>query len=589
MLPNWQSYVELPEWATEFRPHQIEAIEALYRGFEDRKVMFLDAPTGAGKTLIGETMRQLASLTWDSKSGLYACTTKTLQDQVMHDFPYAQLIKGRGNYSTYDEEDRFDALGARRLTAGMCTKKGIPSDQFPVCDQCEFAPADLRENQGHGGAHEVQTLLHCHHCHPWQYCPYEVAKYDALHSPFVVANTAYLLTEANRVGRFGVQDNKSYAFPFMVIDEADTLESVIMSYVELLIPRRAIAELDVGLPAQKTKPEWWLEWASRTKEKVKRRCATLAGELAVYQAEPPPPALQSENERWQRYLSQLETVIHDLALQPDNWVLDGIDEGFVRLKPVEVSSYGQSLIWRHSERFLLMSATMISPKQMAQDLGLHDQEWGSVEVESNFPVSRRPVYVTPAATVSHKTKDKDWPMIADEIVEVLNKHPHERVLIHSVSYPMTAFIADHLKRSDHGHRVVTYTEASGRDEAVATYRQRESSVIVAPSLDRGIDLPDDLCRVIIIAKVPFPNLGDKQVSQRFYGTPTGKGWFYMQTVRSIVQMTGRGMRHKDDYVTTYILDGQFSNNVWPSPFGRSRIPKWWADALVWPAPKRRER
>ncbi len=588
MLPSWQEHVQLPEWATDYRPDQIEAIEGLLEGFETNKVMLLDAPTGAGKTLIGDVMRQIASARWKATQGLYVCTTKTLQEQVTHDFPNADLIKGRANYATYDEEDRFDALGARHLDASMCTKKGIDSTQLPLCDLCTTSQPDLSYNPM-GGAHESRTVLHCFNCHPWQYCHYEQAKNAALTSPFAVANTAYFLTESNMVGRFGVQDDGSHTFPFVIIDEADTLESVLMSFVELTIPRRAIQDLGLGLPSRKTKPEWWLEWAERAKQKVKGRCATLAGELGAFHDSPPPLALQKESDRWQRYLGQLEVVVHDLARQPDNWVIDGLDEGYVELKPVEISSYAQNLIWRHSRRFLLMSATVISAKQMAQDLGLADHEWGSVEVDSNFPISRRPVYVTPVASVSYKTKDTDWPLIGDGIIDILDNHLHERVLVHTVSYPMTSFLDDYLRSSVHSSRVISYSNSATRDGAVEMYRSHEGSVLLAPSLDRGIDLPDDMCRVIIIAKVPFPNLGDKQVKKRFYGTYTGKGWFYMQTIRSIVQMSGRGMRHRDDSVTTYILDGQFVNNVWPSPFGRSRIPKWWANALVWPAPKRRER
>jgi Rad3-related DNA helicase len=95
-------------------------------------------------------------------------------------------------------------------------------------------------------------------------------------------------------------------------------------------------------------------------------------------------------------------------------------------------------------------------------------------------------------------------------------------------------------------------------------------------MDRGIDLPDDECRFIIIVKVPFPDLGDRQVSARFYSGGFGKQWYAWQTACSIVQMTGRAVRHETDFADSYILDRQFERF-----YGQhnSLFPQWWKDSL----------
>jgi Rad3-related DNA helicase len=96
-------------------------------------------------------------------------------------------------------------------------------------------------------------------------------------------------------------------------------------------------------------------------------------------------------------------------------------------------------------------------------------------------------------------------------------------------------------------------------------------------LDRGVDLPDEQCRVVIIAKVPYPYLGDRQVNARLH-SKGGQVWYNVQTVRSIVQMTGRGVRHEDDWCVSYIIDSQF-NNLWSR--GRGLFPLWWKEAMEW--------
>lgn len=101
--------------------------------------------------------------------------------------------------------------------------------------------------------------------------------------------------------------------------------------------------------------------------------------------------------------------------------------------------------------------------------------------------------------------------------------------------------------------------------------------MVAPSLDRGIDLADDKCRVVVVAKMPFPYLGDRQIAAKLYSRG-GQMWYNVQTIRTVIQMTGRATRHSADRSTSYILDSQF-NSVWNK--GRGLWPSWWTDAIDW--------
>jgi Rad3-related DNA helicase len=95
-------------------------------------------------------------------------------------------------------------------------------------------------------------------------------------------------------------------------------------------------------------------------------------------------------------------------------------------------------------------------------------------------------------------------------------------------------------------------------------------------MSRGVDFDGDKCRVQVVAKCPFPNLGDKKISARMH-LPGGDLWYQVQTVRSMVQMTGRAVRGPDDWATTYILDKQFAVNVYRKSL--RLFPRWWRDAV----------
>lgn len=199
-----------------------------------------------------------------------------------------------------------------------------------------------------------------------------------------------------------------------------------------------------------------------------------------------------------------------------------------------------------------------------------------VTAPSTFPVTSRPIYVHPQANVTHKNKEEAYPLIGKALETIANKYPDSKVLVHTVSYELSKFLFRACE-----DRAITYGNSSERQRAIDQYLTTRNGILLASSLDRGIDLPGDDCRAIIVCKIPYPNLGDKQVSSRFH-TKGGRLWYSVQTVRTLVQMTGRGMRSADDHCDSYILDKQFTSNIWKQ--NKNLLPKWWQEALVWAGP-----
>jgi ATP-dependent DNA helicase DinG len=245
---------------------------------------------------------------------------------------------------------------------------------------------------------------------------------------------------------------------------------------------------------------------------------------------------------------------------------------------VKVDRWGETNLWGHSQKSLVMSATLISADEMADSLGVEDGQWGLVKVGSDFPAENRPIHVLNVAEMTAKNKDEAWPKMAEAVVGVARLHPDERILVHAHSYALAGELTRALLAAHPRRRIVTYTQASQRQGALQRYLDTPGAVLVAASMDRGVDLPGDACRVQVVAKVPYPYLGDKQVSARMHAAG-GRAWYSVQAVRSLVQMTGRGVRSRDDRCETYILDGSFVNNLWNR--NRRLFPKWWTEALDW--------
>ena len=195
---------------------------------------------------------------------------------------------------------------------------------------------------------------------------------------------------------------------------------------------------------------------------------------------------------------------------------------------------------------------------------------------SPYHKDNRPIKYQPLAPMNKKSLDDGaLNTFLRELRPILETHRGERMLLHTVSYELTDAVEKFVRES--GFRVFTYRDSGGRDLALQQFKSTPESVLVAPSMDRGIDLPGDLCRVVGVCRVPFPNLGDRQVSSRLH-RPSGQTWYNIQTIRTIIQMSGRGVRNEEDHCITYIFDQQFKRlydkNRW-------LFPEWWKEAVVW--------
>jgi len=516
---DWEKELaRLPEWVEGIRPHQLDAVgtvlESINRG---QKLIFIDAPTGSGKTLIGEMIRLMTG-----KKTTYICSSLSLQDQFVKDFDYARVIRGRSNYPTI--------YGSPDTNCSHCTGT-----------KCIWCP----ERDDTTGI---------------EYCPYKIAKNDAAMSPLAVLNTRYFLYETNKAyhSKFSYRD-------LVVADEADILESELMGFAECWIGARYLRSIGEEVPKDGSRYKKIGDWLTNTVlDKLITHIKTLP-KSTVKDIE--------EFKRWETVLDMVQSVAPELSNEENVWVRQPHDSALI-LKPVYVNNYGQHNLWRHGGIWIAMSATIISAEHMAMDLGW-DKEFENVQVPMTFPIENRPIKYIGSANMTYKNKEQAWPVMREAVAEKCRAHPNDRILVHAVSYELMNYLAERVKKD--GRTVVTYSNAKEREGAIAKYRATPGSILIAPSLDRGVDFKDDDCRVVIIAKIPFPNLKDRLISSRANGR-NGNDWYSIQTIRSLVQMSGRGVRSKSDHCVTYIMDQQFMKNIWNK---RRFIPNWWMESLVW--------
>ena len=498
-----------------FREFQFESAQQVVDS--NKPLVLAEAPTGSGKSLLGMASHALM----DRPRSAYLVSTKQLQDQIESDFQ-VPVVKGRNNYPCLHFNDLFPDV-----TSEICA-------EYLHGEECEFGSD----------------------------CPYLTQKRKALSSPMCVLNYPLFFSEANYVGGFS---NLSY----LILDEVDTVEDHLMSFVEVSITPYLMKRVSIGPPEFKTKLESWVKWVADITSRVMREIDKLGP------AENLSPVKLKDLISLRRIYRKLEFLSGNLD---EGWVMEhddsGKSSGPIIFKPVRIGSFAPHNLWSHTQKSLGMSATIMGHQAMAMELGLHSWDADFISLPSPFPVENRRVEYIPVANITHKTKDSEYPKLGNAIEKVLNKHQDEKILIHAVSYDLRNFLMDYLRPQRHG---LMSHDKKDRAQALERFKGYNQPIaFISPSMERGIDLPGDLCRVIIVAKVPYPSLGSPQVNKRLHGFSDGSLWYARRTARTLVQMCGRATRSQEDYSVSYILDSQFGQLV--SRHG-SLFPDWWRESV----------
>jgi len=230
-----------------------------------------------------------------------------------------------------------------------------------------------------------------------------------------------------------------------------------------------------------------------------------------------------------------------------------------------------------SQMMLVMSATLGDGTFLAKVLNWDMNSVSSLAVPSPFPSSNWPVYFTPVASLSKQSSPNDWNRVSERCHELSHERPGDSGVIHVASSRQVEYISRALLRCPTCRsRVVLVRLGERRSEAIDRFRANRGSVLIHPSVGEGESFDDEQCRFQIIAKIPWPDLGDKLTRLRMEDGTMGKEWYAATTASKIAQATGRGMRHEDDYCENFILDGAFARLY---DQHRRLFPEWFLNQL----------
>lgn len=247
----------------------------------------------------------------------------------------------------------------------------------------------------------------------------------------------------------------------------------------------------------------------------------------------------------------------------------------IKLSPVDISG-APEMFWPRGtvNKIVLMSAT-IGEKDIEQlGLGGRGRRVLYIECASPIPPTSRQIIPLDTTSVNRNNMAEALPKLINEINGIAEYHAEERGVIHA-TYQLSESLKSHLD-SD---RFIFHNRTDKKEKYEYFRSCGGNKILVACGMYEGIDLPEDLGRWQVIAKIPWPSLGNPAIQHLSKLDPD---WYLWETAKITIQACGRICRTPDDFGITYCLDSSF-NRLYRG--GEHMMPVWFKEAIVWPNEK----
>ena len=502
-------------------------IPNIIKGFEERKFVVLQGPTGCGKSFIAKTIanglkklpsrlsklvsdyrafeitRDKSKLTYeyadDFENKNYGTsiltTTKALQDQYTRDFEDVHPLKGKSSYvCNFDDRSLADAA--------PCIFSSKLKKECWDCNRCDY--------------------------------------YEARNKSIVAK-----ISVENYSSFFHKPDHLKYR-QLIVCDEASELENIIVSRFSCSIDLSKLNRYGFKLLYSSNRKRFRSNLIELQIE-LEDRYIVLLRMLEKHSG-----TISDAVKKEFKFIADLK---RDLSLVIDTWQQSEYiinksfinNKKYIQLIPKKIDVLAQHL-FKYADKVLFMSATFVDYKRFMRNIGVSEQDYKYIDLPSSFDPTLSPI-IFGIFQLSKKNIDRYFPKVVKCVEEILEEHKNEKGLIHTQSNALTLKLKEQLKTD----RVLYRVKGDKDNVDILTEHSNSSlpTVLASPSLNFGVDLKGDASRFCIIIKCPWPDLGDirvKEMSKNDYR------WYTNKMFTTFVQQCGRCTRDENDYSTTYVID-----------------------------------
>lgn len=577
-----------------YREGQRELVAGVYQTISQQKKLFIEAPTGVGKT-ISTVFPSLKAVGENKADKLFYLTAKTITRTVADDT--LELLRQDGLRL------KSVILTAKEKTC-FCDKPECNPIACPYAkghfDRINDAIFELISNEDRFSREIIEEYARKH-----TVCPFEMSLDLSLFSDAIICDYNYLFDPHVYLKRFFAQGvAKDYIF---LVDEAHNLVergremySAVLVKEDFMALKKQIKTIDSVLEKR-------LEKCNKIMLSYKRECENyrIEDDIDIFIG-----ALQSVSSRMEKFLEDHDENDHFVSADVREAVLnfyfeishflmiyDLVDEKYViysyfldngsfaiKLFCMDPST-NLKLCMSKGKSSILFSATLL-PIQYYKSLLGGEKEDYEMYAKSIFDPNRKALFISRDATTKYTKRTKEgYERIASYIHEIVKNRQGN----YMVFFPSYAFMekvreiyeksfiditmeecivqGESMNEEEREAFIGRFSEADGRNE-----RMLIGFCIMGGIFGEGIDLKNDSLIGAIIVGTGLPQVCfERDILMNYFNESGNNGFDYAYRypgMNKVLQAAGRVIRTVDDVGIVALIDDRFLENSYQKMFPR---------------------
>lgn len=591
-----QASIEELEFPFPYRPGQKNLAQDVYRTIYHGKKLFIEAPTGTGKTL-SVLFPAVKSMGEKRGDRIFYLTARTVARTVAEDA--VTILKDHGlrfKNITLTAKEKICFMDEAKCDPKTCP---YAKGHFDRVNECLFEMVSQEETYS-------RTVIE-EYAQKYTVCPFELALDLSLFSDCIIGDYNYVFDPKAYLRRFfAAERGEDYIF---LIDEAHNLVdrgremySAALVKEDFLAARRACSQYQprIGRAMDKCNKDLLAIRKLRDTSDDRKLCLMPAlGDIVAHadrlrlliseylSEHRDGPAHEEILDIYFKVCDFLN--IYDL-MGPDYCIYNSFDDKgdfFVKLMCVDPARNLKECMG-HAISTILFSATLLPIKYYKSLLGGESNDY-EVYAQSSFDRSNRLLIRASDVTTRYAQRGEDQYRRMARYISSITRAKRGNYIIFAPSYSYMNSVYEIYEREFHDMDAGEVIVQSGnmreweREEFLDRFKNGNDGIIAFCVLGgifaEGIDLRDEALIGVIVLGTGLPQIGgEKDLLRMFFDMNGQDGYDYAYTypgMNKVQQAAGRLIRTETDRGVIALLDERFSWNKISRMF-----PREWNDIVT---------
>lgn len=579
------------EFPFPYRPGQRDVVSSVYRTILRKMQLFIQAPTGVGKTM-STLFPAVRSMGEGISEKIFYLTAKTITRKVAWDA--FQILREQG----------------LRCKVLILTAK----EKMCVCDEVECNPVSCPRAKGHfdrvneavfqllqeGDSFDRDSILE--YSEKYQVCPYEMSLDVATWVDAVICDYNYVFDPEAYLRRFFAEANRGdYIF---LIDEAHNLVERGREMYSAVLYKEDFLRIKNLIKPYHKKLERALERCNRQLLELKRECETyqvveslggfsvslmnVMGEMEDLLEELDEGELRKEV---LDFYFQVRSFLYIHDLLDENYVMytQHEEDGRFRVKLYCVNpAVNLQNCLDKGISTVFFSATLLPIRYYKKLLSGREEDYAIYAQTPFSPEQKQVILGRDVSSRYTRRGPEEYGRIAEYIHQVASAR-EGNYMIFFPSYKMMEDIrqAYESKYGHMGREILMQSpsmQENDREEFLARFEEEQAGTllgfcVMGGIFAEGIDLTGEKLVGAVIVGTGLPQVNyEREILKNYYDGKQENGFDYAYRfpgMNKVLQSAGRVIRTREDKGVILLLDERFC-----SPDYRSLFPREWEDYAI---------